>query len=62
MHVDQMLARWAALIWTRLGTEGIAALSAFAALYFVIKQAVKHGVKEAVCDMKEDDRDKETKA
>ena len=53
MHVDQILAEWAALLWAQLGVNGITALLMLTALYFTVKWAVKNGVKEALQEMKE---------
>ena len=53
MHVDQILAEWAAPLWAQLGVNGITALLMLTALYFVVKWAVKNGVKEAFQEMKE---------
>ena len=52
MHVDQILAEWAAPLWAQLGVNGITALLVLAALYFTVKWAVKNGVKEAFREMK----------
>lgn len=48
MHVDQMLSEWTAPLWAQLGIDWGTALILLAALYFVIKWAVKNGVKEAL--------------
>ena len=53
MHVDQILAEWAAPLWAQLGVNGITALLMLTALYFTVKWAVKNGVKEAFREMKE---------
>ena len=53
MHVDQILAEWAASLWAQLGVTGITALLVLTALYFTVKWAVKNGVKEAFREMKE---------
>ena len=53
MHVDQILAEWAAPLWAQLGVNGITALLMLTALYFTVKWAVKNGVKEAFQEMKE---------
>ena len=53
MHVDQILAEWAAPLWAQLGVNGITALFMLTALYFTVKWAVKNGVKEAFREMKE---------
>ena len=58
MHVDQMLAEWAAPLWTQLGVNGITALLMLTALYFTVKWAVKNGVKEAFREMKESEETK----
>ena len=52
MHVDQILAEWAAPLWAQLGVNGITALLMLTALYFTVKWAVKNGVKEAFREMK----------
>ena len=52
MHVDQMLAKWTAPLWTQLGIDGIIALIVLVSLYFTVKWAVKSGIKEAVREMK----------
>ena len=53
MHVDQILAEWAASLWAKLGVNGITALLMLTALYFIVKWAVKNGVKAAFQEMKE---------
>ena len=53
MHVDQILAEWAAPLWAQLGVNGITALLMLTVLYFTVKWAVKNGVKEAFREMKE---------
>ena len=53
MHVDQMLAEWAAPLWAQLKVNGITALLVLTALYFTVKWAVKNGVKAAFQEMKE---------
>ena len=53
MHIDQMLAEWAAPLWAQLGVNGITALLMLTALYFTVKWAVKNGVKAAFQEMKE---------
>ena len=47
MHIDKILAEWAAPLWAQLGVNGIAALLVLTVLYFTVKCAVKNGVKEA---------------
>ena len=39
-------------LWAQLGIEGITALIVLTALYFIVKWAVKSGIKEAVREMK----------
>ena len=58
MHVDQILAEWAAPLWAQLGVNGITALLVLTALYFTVKRAVKNGVKEAFNEMKETEEPK----
>ena len=58
MHVDQILAEWAAPLWAQLGVNGITALLMLTALYFTVKWAVKNGVKEAFNEMKETEEPK----
>ena len=58
MHVDQILAEWAASLWAQLGVNGITALLVLTALYFTVKWAVKNGVKEAFREMKETEKAK----
>ena len=58
MHVDQILAEWAAPLWAQLGVNGITALLMLTALYFTVKWAVKNGVKEAFHEMKESEEAK----
>ena len=53
MHVDQILAEWAAPLWAQLGVTGITALLVLTAVYFTVKWAVKNGVKEVFREMKE---------
>lgn len=58
MHVDQILAEWAAHLWAQLGVNGITALPVLPALYFTVKWAVKNGVKEAFREMKKTEKTK----
>lgn len=48
MHVDQMLAEWLAPVWEKMGAECVVAVLVLAALYWVIKGAIKNGFKEAL--------------
>mgnify|MGYP004545339861 FL=1 len=58
MHVDQILAEWTAPLWAQLGANGIEALLVLTALYFIVKWAVKNGVKEVFQEMKETEKTK----
>ena len=58
MHVDQILAEWAAPLWAQLRVNGITALLVLTALYLTVKWAVKNGVKEALQEMKETEEPK----
>ena len=58
VHIDQMLAEWTAPLWAQLGMNGITALLVLTALYFIVKWAVKNGVKEAAQEMKETEEPK----
>ena len=58
MHVDQILAEWTAPLWAQLGANRIEALLVLTALYFIVKWAVKNGVKEVFQEMKETEKTK----
>ena len=58
MHIDQMLAEWTAPLWAQLGMNWITALLVLTALYFIVKWAVKNGVKETAQEMKETEEPK----
>ena len=58
MHVDQMLAEWAAPLWAQLRVNGITVLLVLTALYFTVKWAVKNGVKAVFQEMKETEEPK----
>lgn len=48
MHIDQMLSEWTAPLWAQLGIDWVTAAIVLAALYLVVKWAVKNGVKQAL--------------
>ena len=58
IHVDQILAEWTAPLWAQFGVNGITALLVLAAVYFIVKWAVKTGVKEAFREMKKTEETK----
>ena len=53
MHVDTMLVEWTEFLWKKFGIDGIITLVVLFALYFIVKWAVKSGVKEAIREMQQ---------